>query len=632
MEEYKNKRVFVSGAAGVIGREMIPILVNYGAVVMAGDLEPIPDSFPSKIKYRRGDLNYITQEELNEFNPEIFIHLAATFERSTETYEHWEENFWHNVRLSNHLMTLMRNVPALKRVVFPSSYLIYDKKLYNFDQPQENAVRLKETDPINPRNLTGMAKLAHEIELEFLSQFKRDQFTSVCARIYRGYGRNSRDVISRWVRDLLNNKKIFIYRPEGIFDYLYAEDSAKGLLRLGLSNYEGIINLGTGRPRRVSELIDILRQHFPNMEAENVDSDIPYEASQADVTLLQNTLNWVPERDLENTIPDIIEFEKNREVKTEVSLPNVLVTSISKKVPLVTAVKDAVKKISDQPKVYGADIDGDCLGRYFVDEFWLMPALKNLSVDDLIKYCKEQNIGVIIPTRDGELPYFSEAKAALKLAGINVMVSDPKTIDFSLDKLKFAQYNKVANLVIEATEDVDQLNADTFVVKERFGAGSLSIGLNLDKAAAIEHAKTLESPIFQPYVKGEEISIDAYIDQNGEVKGIIPRRRVKVVNGESQITKTFNSDSITSTITDFIKQESFKGHLTFQAFIDEKEKMQLIECNARVGGASMLSIQCGLDTFYWFYLESIGENISNYPFIKSFKDVTQIRYPKDMYL
>ena len=123
----KNKRIFVSGGAGVIGREMVKKLVPQGAVVMVGDLSPIPDDFPKNVIYRRGDLNYITQQELDSFNPEIFFHLAATFERSTETYEHWEENFWHNIRLSNHLMTLMRNVPDLKRVVYASSYLIYNK-------------------------------------------------------------------------------------------------------------------------------------------------------------------------------------------------------------------------------------------------------------------------------------------------------------------------------------------------------------------------------------------------------------------------------------------------------------------------------------------------------------------------
>ena len=108
MISLNRKRIFISGGAGVIGREIVKRLVEKDANVMVGDLLPIPNDFPKEILYRQGDLNFIDQQELDSFNPEIFIHLAATFERSVESYEHWEENFWHNIRLSNHLMSLLR--------------------------------------------------------------------------------------------------------------------------------------------------------------------------------------------------------------------------------------------------------------------------------------------------------------------------------------------------------------------------------------------------------------------------------------------------------------------------------------------------------------------------------------------
>src|SRR5687768_4374262 len=98
------ERVFVSGAAGVIGREIVPLLVERGYDVWAGDLKPRPSTFGPEVLYRQGDLNHLRPDEVDRFRPTAFIHLAATFERSTETYEFWDENFWHNVRLSHHLM------------------------------------------------------------------------------------------------------------------------------------------------------------------------------------------------------------------------------------------------------------------------------------------------------------------------------------------------------------------------------------------------------------------------------------------------------------------------------------------------------------------------------------------------
>jgi len=629
---YNGKRVFVSGASGVIGREMIPILVQNGAIVMACDLQPMPKEYPAEVCFRRGDLNFISQQELDSFNPEIFIHLAATFERSQETYEHWEENFLHNIRLSNHLMTLMRNVKGLKRVVFPSSYLIYEKSLYSFDSEPLKQVNLKETDPISPRNLTGMAKLAHEVELDFLRHFKNDNFTSVSVRIFRGYGKNSRDVISRWVRDLMHGKKIFVYRPEGVFDYIYARDSAKGLLKLGLSGYEGVINLGTGRSRRVAELVEILRKHFPNMISEEVASDIPFEASQADLTELRKAINWVPEEDLETTIPDIIAFEKSREEGQSFIPPNVLITSISKKVPLIKAVSSGVQKVSGSSKIFGADVDDTCIGRYFVDVFWHMPKLNVLRIEDLIDYCKSNNIGAIIPTRDGELEFFARYKATLAEHGIAVMVSDYSIVNACLDKLAFSKLESIRDVVIPASTDIDRLKSEKFVVKERYGAGSISIGLDLDSAAAQLHAETLENPIYQPFQAGYEISVDAYVTKSRQVKGLVMRKRVKVVDGESQVTTSFEDASLQKKFFDFLDQSDFYGHITLQAIIDDCDKVHVIECNPRVGGASMLSIHAGLESFFWFFAEVLGEDLTAYPFIPASKPVTLVRYPNDVYL
>ncbi len=624
-----NKRVFVSGGAGVIGREIVKKLISKGAIVMVGDLEPIPSDFPAGVIYRRGDLNYITQQELDSFNPEVFFHLAATFERSAETYEHWEENFWHNIRLSNYLMTLMRNVPGLKRVVYASSYLIYKKELYNFDTPKDKAVRLKEDDPIDPRNLTGLAKLAHEMELEFLSHFKSDQFTSICPRIYRGYGKNSRDVISRWVRDLQDNKKISVYNPEGWFDYMYAGDTAEGLIRLSEISDTGIVNLGTGRSRRVADVVKVLKDHFPNMEVEYGEPEEKYEASEADITKLKALINWTPERDLENTIPEIIEFEAGRQ-NGQRHWKNVLITSISKKVPLIKAVRRGMAKISPEIKIFGADLSGECLGRYFVDEFWKMPRISKLEASELIAYCEANKIGLIIPTRDGELEYFSALKGELSAAGIAVMVSDRISTVNCLDKLAFANLEGIN--AIPASESIDDIASENYVVKERYGAGALSIGIDLSREDATAHSKTLEHPIFQPYISGDEISVDAYITSSGSIKGLIMRRRDIVVDGESQVTSTFSDQRLEKIFGEILKSLKLFGHVILQAFINEKGEVHVIECNPRFGGASTLSLRAGLDSFYWTYLEAQGVPLDDYPFFRSVKEIKQVRHPQDFYI
>lgn len=317
----KNQRIFVSGGAGVIGMELIPLLLKRGAKVLVGDLKTKPLEISEDIQYRQGDLNTLTESEIEDFAPELFIHLAATFEQTTETYEFWEENFLHNVRLSHHLMTILKNIPSLKRVVFASSYLIYDPALYLFDKPQIKPVSLKENAPINPRNLTGMAKLAHEKELRFLNNFCSNQFSTVCARIYRGYGRNSQDVISRWIRSLLIDEPITVFRPEGMFDYIYAKDSAEGLARLAENDsVTGIVNLGTSHSRKVQDVLDILSQHFQQIKLVEQRSSIPFEASQADMSCFEKLIGWLPEYGLEEGIQEIISYEKEKFNKNQANV------------------------------------------------------------------------------------------------------------------------------------------------------------------------------------------------------------------------------------------------------------------------------------------------------------------------
>ncbi len=633
----QGKRVFVSGGAGVIGLEVIPRLVAQGAIVLVGDLKPKPDTFPSEVRYRQGDLNSLTKQELESFSPEIFIHLAATFERSTETYGFWEENYWHNIHLSHHLMTIIKDVNELKRVVFASSYLIYNPILYQFDSPQEKPVSLKETDPILPRNLTGMAKLAHEIELQFLNQFKSASFTSVCVRIFRGYGKNSRDVISRWVRTLLAGETIKVYRPEGLFDYIYAGDSAEGLVRLANNNTAtGILNLGTGKSRRVSDIINVLRTHFPDIKMVEEPTNIEFEASQADMTNYYTAIGWKPEMEIEKTIPAIIAYEKEKINKGEnfqQQFGNILVTSASKKVSLIKAAQKAAQKLSPGIKIIAGDTDEGAIAGYISDDFWKLPSTTETEIDLLLAGCKERNIRTIIPTRDGELLFWAKHQSRFEKEDINVVISPLSSIQVCIDKLAFAQFGITHCLpFILTAAHPDEIKANSYVVKERYGAGSNQIGLNLSKEAALDHACQLEHPIYQPFVSGNEISVDAWLDRSHQVKGLVLRSRDRVVNGEAQVTTTFQNDRIEATVIKVLHELKLRGPVVLQAIIDDNDEFHIIECNSRFGGASTASIAAGLDIFYWSLLESAGIDLSDYPFDRISSEIRQVRIPTDIYI
>ncbi|MNC01130.1 dTDP-4-dehydro-6-deoxyglucose reductase [compost metagenome] len=629
----KNKRVFVSGGAGVIGNALVSMLIEDGAIVYVGDLKARPSHWPASIRYRQGDLNEITPEELREFAPEYFFHLAATFERSEESYEFWSENQRHNVDLSHHLMDCLKDCPSLKRVVFASSYLIFNPELYQLETVAETPISLSETAPIYPRNLCGMAKLMHEIELRFLQHFSAGQFTTVAARIYRVYGKNSRDIISRWIQALLKKETIQVYRKEGLFDYIYAEDVAQGLLKLAGTDATGIVNLGNGRARRVEEVINILRSHFPDSTIIEGNSDIAYEASQADMSRFESVTGWRPSRQIEDAIPEMIAHYKGVSKHEQLLAGGgaVLVSSAAKKVPLLKSVSKAISKLGRTYPLISGDSNPNVIGRHFTDSYWQMPRLDEMDFQQFLTKCKEKDIKYIIPTRDGELVYYSRYRDELHQKGIAVMVSDSSGVEACLDKLLFYRRGLALGFpVIPTTEAPVELETSSFVVKERLGAGSESIGLHLSLDEANAHALNLQQPIFQPYIQGSEVSVDVYVQKNGKCKGAIARRRELVVNGESQITTTFREEKLEKQCAEFAEKLGLYGHVIFQAIIDDDGDFHFIECNSRFGGASRLSVEMGLDSFYWFLLEAEGNDLTEYPFIRSGQEKRLIRYAEDL--
>lgn len=624
----KGKRVFVSGGAGVIGTALVDKLLKSGADIFVGDLKLCPAKWLGKVKYRQGDLSSLTPDELITFDPEIFFHLAATFERTEESYPFFGDNFHHNVKLSHHLINCLKDSTSLQSVIFASSYLVYDSDLYL----NENSVPLTEESILNPRNICGSAKLFHEGEMHFMHLF-HPNVSFISARIFRVYGKGSRDIISRWVRAALKGEKLYVYCPKGRFDYIFADDVAEGLLRLAKIKECCVVNLGSGRSRSVREIIDILRFHFPNLETETVESDIPIEHSEASIKKLESLTSWKPPHDLETGIEKLIDFEKGQKSShDETSRSNVLITSLSKKMPLIQAVRCAVSSIGLHHLVYGCDTDRNCIGQYGVDEFWHCLPLKKMTVEDFISYCQTHQINAIIPTRNGELPFFAHHRKRLNDEGIAVMVSTSKAIEICLDKLVFAQHlDKHHFPVIPTSLSIDEINTDSYVVKERKGAGSISIGINLNKKEALEQAKHLKDPLYQPFVEGIEWSIDLYRTLEGHVKGIVSRQRNVVVEGESQVTTTASYPPLEHLCHQIADLLDLYGHVMFQIIEDKDGGFHVIECNPRFGGASTASIAVGLNSFVWFLMESKGISLEEYPFIRSKHEIQQIRYVTDKF-
>lgn len=303
--DWNAKRVVVTGAAGVIGRELINRLTALDARVLAVDILPNPNGQPG-VDVIQADLRDGPPAAMDVFDPEVIFHLAATFERIEESPGVMDSNLNDNVILSHNLLSALQRYSSLEIFVFPSSYLIYDGSLY---LASGNGRGLKESDRINPRNLVGLGKYFTERELDFLRNIGT-RYRSVSARIFRVYGCGSRDVISRWVRSIIRDEPIEVYGGTNRFDFIYAADVARGLIAFADSPAaQGIINLGSGISRSIDDVVSILHANLPATKVKQLQREVTGEASCADLTLMGQLTNFGLETSLEDGIQRIISYE-----------------------------------------------------------------------------------------------------------------------------------------------------------------------------------------------------------------------------------------------------------------------------------------------------------------------------------
>lgn len=309
----RGARVVVTGGAGVIATELLAQLSAAGAEVLSIDRLPVSDP-PPGVRHLVADLADCDLAEVAAFRPRHLLHLAATFERSVETPEFWAQNWADNVVATHRLVELGMTLPGLESFVFASSYLIYDPVQYFTPAPAAEGVALRETAGIGSRNLCGAAKLYGEAELRFAEEVRRVPFRVVNARIFRVYGRGSRDVVSRFVRAALDGEAVEVYHPENRFDYVYSGDVAEGLLRMALTpGARGVLNLATGRSRAVADVVRVIETATGRtLDATVLDADEPYEGSCADTTALEAALGWKPGRMLEDGVERLVAYERDR--------------------------------------------------------------------------------------------------------------------------------------------------------------------------------------------------------------------------------------------------------------------------------------------------------------------------------
>jgi len=308
---------------------------------------------------------------------------------------------------------------------------------------------------------------------------------------------------------------------------------------------------------------------------------------------------------------------------------NVLITSASRKVSLVQAFQEALKERVG--RVFAADVNPLCAAFSFADARVVVPPSKSHEfIPFLLQFCRLHHIGLIVPTRDAELPLLSRASERFAAAGTLVAVSPPDVVETCQDKQRFVDYCESRGIPIPHTYRLNEpVRFPVFVKPAR---GSAARGTRIVETRQDWEQLRIERQglVVQEVCHWTEYTIDVFSNWSGQVLSVVPRERRTVMGGESFVGVTRHIKELIADTVELAEQLGLCGHSTVQAF-HRDGNTKFIEVNPRYGGGAALSFAAGAPSPEWLIRLALGQHLDS--MVGQFTpDRYMLRYTQDVFI
>lgn len=316
---WQDRRIFVTGASGLVGGWLVEKLIRQGADLIALVRDWVPCSnllsrdIINKVTIVRGDLSdsRFLERVIAEYEIESVIHLAAQTivpianKNPLSTFESNIAGTWN-------LLEACRHVKSIGSVVVASSDKAYG------DAPE---LPYKESMPLSATYPYDVSKAcADMISVSYAKTFNLPVAITRCGNFFGGGDLNWNRIIPGTIRSVIRGQAPVI-RSDGtlIRDYIYVEDAVSAYMTLTKaltldSKLSGeAFNFSNETQRNVLEITKIIINIFgANLEPViqgNNHGEI--QAQYLDSTKSFTKLNWQPKYGLEEGLKKTISWYKH---------------------------------------------------------------------------------------------------------------------------------------------------------------------------------------------------------------------------------------------------------------------------------------------------------------------------------
>lgn len=283
-------RLLLTGGTGFLGKAVLRRALASGWQVAVLTRSPERAAFPPGILAIGGGLAAPDWKALEVFRPTICVHSAWI--ATPDEYVHSPLN----AQLAESTVNFARRLETLglRHFVGIGSCAEYEP----------SARPLKEGDPETIDQtpyVKAKLKVLHFLESSFGAP-------SAWLRIFYLYGPGEHPgrFLTSAAKTLKADRKLFIQRPENFVDYVHIDDAADATWQVVQKGLHGIINIGSGEARKVSEIAGILAALTGRQEQVHCADQKTSTSRVANIEKLQTT-GWKPRRDFGRSLEEIVE-------------------------------------------------------------------------------------------------------------------------------------------------------------------------------------------------------------------------------------------------------------------------------------------------------------------------------------
>ncbi len=298
---------------------------------------------------------------------------------------------------------------------------------------------------------------------------------------------------------------------------------------------------------------------------------------------------------------------------------NVLFTCAGRRVAVMDAFRDAMKRLGVQGRILAGDLSSASAAYHKADKGVLLPEVGSDGYADvLVETVEAEGIGLLVPMTDLDLHAVACARDRLGDAGCTAMIGSRDVVDACQDKIRTNELVKAAGLDPIRTLTLDAFLSDPFYpcfVKPIRGSGGVGTGAIADADALDAHVGTFgRGLIVQEAIPGREYTIDVYRDRGGEVRCVVPRQRLAVRSGEVEKGVTVRDAELIEAATRLSGElGDMWGVFCCQCRRVPGGPPRFFEINPRFGGGAPLSVAAGADLPLYLLEEVLGRPVSARP-------------------